>query len=181
MKISTDWTLVLQEEISAQEVLINDLNLSLTAPMSPTTTRGTQSLEEKESHLAKSQLGFINLFAEPLWAVGATAFFPGMQHGLTQIRENKQVWMTKVRPPLTNVLVEPSSSSTAVSMEANPTSPQSPVTKGDEGKMGVRTVVSSSDLNGEGVKMGRDMRRERSFSSLMFWRKKGRHQKQQSD
>src|SRR5271154_912138 len=126
MKISTDWTLVLQQEISAQECLMDDLNISLTVPMSPTTTRGTtQSLEEKESHLAKSQLGFINLFAEPLWAVGATAFFPGMQHGLTQIRANKQVWMTKVRPPLTNVPVEPSSpSTTTISIEANPRSPQ---------------------------------------------------------
>ena len=39
LNISKDWTLVLQQEISAQQDLVDDLNISLTQPMSPTTTR----------------------------------------------------------------------------------------------------------------------------------------------
>jgi hypothetical protein len=37
----------------------------------------------------------------------------------------------------------------------------------------IRKMASSSELNGSNGKAGR-MRRERSFSSLMFWKKKGR-------
>lgn len=141
--------------------------------MSPTTTRGTHTPtpSEQESHLAKSQLGFIDLFAEPLWAVGATAFFPGMELGLRQIKENKDVWMGKVIRPSAPQQVkgarvgETSSESTAISLEGNATRGKS-----DEG---VRNAFERGDMNGEGK---RNIRKERSFSSLIFWRKKGRRQ-----
>jgi hypothetical protein len=176
LNISTDWTLVLQQEISAQDELIDSLNISLTTPMSPTTSRGGSPLtpEEQESHIAKSQLGFIDVFAEPLWVIGATLFFPGMEHGVDQIRQNKHVWIKKIKPPpapphLTTKPIETASSSTALSTEETQSSAKS------DGA-GIRNVVSSDEL--KGGKKKRNMRKERSFSSLIFWRKKGREQQQ---
>lgn len=163
MDVSTDWTLVLQKEVSAQEDLVQHLNISLSQPISPTTTRGTApTAAEQESALAKSQLGFIDLFAEPLWNIGAELFFPGMQLGLRQIQANRAVWMSKAQqqqppPPMD----EATSSGSTITVTSTPES-------------GVRKVASSGDLNERGGAKGSRMRKERSFSSLMFWKKKGR-------
>lgn len=166
MNISTEWTLVLQQEISAQEDLVEDLKISFTQPMSPTTSRGTTlSAAEKESQLAKSQLGFINIFAEPLWNIGATAFFPGMAHGVEQIRENKQVWIQKMNKP-PNPLNGNSSVSTVGSTEGRKSEAGSEPT----------TRTATGENNGPPVsdEQKRVMRNTRSFSSLRFWRKKGK-------
>jgi hypothetical protein len=145
---------------------VHDLNISLTQPMSPTTTRGTTlSATEKESHLAKSQLGFIDLFAEPLWNIGA-AFFPGMTHGVEKIRENKQVWIRKINPP-SNPLDGNSSVSTVTSTEG----------RKSEGGTEPTTRTPTGENNGESDEQKRGMRSEKSFSSLRFWRKKGRQQR----
>ena len=184
MNVSTDWTLVLQKEIAAQDDVVSHLNINMHLPVSPTTTRGTTppTAAEQETALAKSQLGFIDLFAEPLWNIGARAFFPGMAHGVAQIRENRQVWMSKVSPPAKNGDGEATSSFSTVtsagvgekSEGSLPTTPQSGIAGGTTG-VGVtgevRKVVSSGDL-GIGNK-GNKMRRQRSFSSLIFWRKRG--------
>ena len=169
MNISTDWTLYLQQEISAQEDLVDDLNISLTQPMSPTTTRGTTlSATEKESQLAKSQLGFIDVFAEPLWNIGATAFLPGMTQGVEQIRQNKQVWIRKINPP-SNPLNGNSSVSTVASTEGR---------KSDGGTLPTtRTPTGENNGPPGSDEQKRGMRSERSFSSLRFWRKKGRQQR----
>jgi 3',5'-cyclic-nucleotide phosphodiesterase len=179
LSISTDWTLVLQKEVSAQEDLVETLNISLAIPMSPTTTRGTtQSAEEQESQLAKSQLGFIDMFAEPLWNIGAQLFFPGMTHGVNQIRENRQLWMSKVKPPPNdgaNSSVSTATSGTTGKSEGTVPTPRTPNPVGE----GVRKVLSSSDLNEDGRK--RDVRKERSFSSLIFWRKRAGQKSQRHD
>src|SRR5579862_7905221 len=76
LQISKDWTLVLQKEVGAQDDLMVALNIAPSYPLSPTTTRGkVPSAEEQEQTLAKSQLGFIDLFALPLWTIGAGLFF----------------------------------------------------------------------------------------------------------
>jgi hypothetical protein len=99
LTVSTDWTLVLQKEVSAQEDLVDELDIVMTVPMSPTTTRGTTPTKaEQEAQLAKSQLGFIDMFALPLWSIGANSFFTGMALGIDQINENRKVWMSKLLP-----------------------------------------------------------------------------------
>ena len=146
--------------------------------MSPTTSRGTtQSAQEQEAQLAKSQLGFIDAFAEPLWNIGAQVFFPGMMHGVVQIKENRQVWMAKIRPPTTQATHNDGAGSSfsttesgATTMKSEGTVPtprtQSGVTPGGE----VRKIASSSDLPDKPHK--KNVRKQRSFSSLVFWRKK---------
>ena len=178
MNVSKDWTLVLQKEIAAQEDVISHLNIDMHLPMSPTTTRGTTpTAPQQETALAKSQLGFIDLFAQPLWTVGATAFFPGMQHGVRQINENRQVWMEKLTPArLAAATDEGTSSFSTVTSTGGlageksegsvPTTPRS-VTRE------VRKVASSVELMEENNQGNVKMRKERSFSSLIFWRKRG--------
>ena len=168
--------------------------------MSPTTTRGTPpTASEQETALAKSQLGFIDLFAEPLWTIGAAAFFPGMQHGVQQIRENREVWMGKLTPPAPAAAASPvkpttgdegtSSFSTVTSRGMSgvggggvgeksassegslPTTPRSATVSSAPGE--VRKIASSGELGEENGGKGSKMRKERSFSSLIFWRKRG--------
>lgn len=182
MDISIDWTLVLQKEVSAQEDLIQYLNIPMPIPVSPTTTRGTTPTHaEQQSALAKGQLGFIDMFAEPLWHIGAELFFSGMQIGLRQIHANRAVWMSKVLPPEgehgkpegetgqggQRPGIDEATSS--VSTMTGTTKSDTVMTPDTE----IRKMASSSELNGSNGKAGR-MRKERSFSSLMFWKKKGR-------
>jgi len=201
LNVSKDWTLVLQKEIAAQDDVVSHLNIDMHLPMSPTTTRGTSppTASEQETALAKSQLGFIDLFAEPLWNIGATAFFPGMQHGVQQIRENREVWVRKLtpQPPAAPEAVKAtmgdegtSSFSTVTSTGMGgvgvksegsaPTTPRSITVPSAE----VRKVASSGELgeeNGAGNNgKGGKMRKERSFSSLIFWRKRGGQRQRQS-
>ena len=186
MNVSKDWTLVLQKEIAAQEDVISHLNIDMHLPMSPTTTRGTTpTAPQQETALAKSQLGFIDLFAQPLWTVGATAFFPGMQHGVRQINENRQVWMEKLTPArLAAATDEGTSSFSTVTSTGGlageksegsvPTTPRSVVVGGGGSvTREVRKVASSVELMEENNQGNVKMRKERSFSSLIFWRKRG--------
>jgi len=85
-----------------------------------------------------------------------------MQLGLRQIQANRAVWMSKAQqqqppPPMD----EATSSGSTITVTSTPES-------------GVRKVASSGDLNERGGAKGSRMRKERSFSSLMFWKKKGR-------
>jgi len=182
LDISTDWTLVLQKEVSAQEDLVQHLNIPMSIPVSPTTTRGTTPTHaEQQSALAKGQLGFIDMFAEPLWHIGAELFFPGMQIGLRQMHANRAVWLSKVLHPEG---VESKQEADTVQSKHRPTmdeatssvSTMTGTTKSDTmttPESGIRKMASSSELNGSNGKPTR-MRKERSFSSLMFWKKKGR-------
>jgi hypothetical protein len=201
LNVSTDWTLVLQKEIAAQEDVISHLNIDMHLPMSPTTTRGTPpSAPQQETALAKSQLGFIDLFAQPLWTIGATAFFPGMQHGVRQIQENRQVWMEKLTPARPTAATDEgtSSFSTVTSTgglageKSEGSVPTTPVVGGGGGggsgsvRGEVRKVASTAELVEENNRGNIKMRKERSFSSLIFWRKRGgqrqsqqQHQQQQ--
>ena len=174
---------MLQKEISAQDEVVDHLNISMHQPMAPPTTRNgqPQSHQEQESQLAKSQIGFIDLFANPLWTIGSQLFFSGMQHGVNQICENRKVWAAKmnptaVPPPLPLHKDEGTSSLSTMGTGTTETSvetPQTPYTRVE-----VRKIVSSSDLNDVSQKQG--MRKERSFSSLIFWRKRfGQKQQQQ--
>ena len=178
---------MLQKETSAQEELTSHLNIQISMPLSPTTTRGntTQSAEEKESHLAKAQLGFIDGFAEPLWNIGATLFFPGMAHGLEQIRENRKAWVRNVSPvvPTSDTGHEKGSSVSTVTSVAGTVELKSEEPPGtsetpkgaSSGTVGsVRKISSSGDLNEDSRKPR--VRKERSLSSFIFWRRKGAHQ-----
>jgi hypothetical protein len=182
LSIYTDWTSVLQKELSAQEEVVGHLNISMQPMAPPTTTSNGQppSPQEKESQLAKSQLGFIDTFANPLWTIGSELFFSGMLHGVNQIHENRNVWVvrmnqTAIPPPLplhkdegTSSLSTTATGTTETSVET----PQTPYTRVE-----VRRIVSSSDLND--VAQKQKMRKERSFSSLIFWRKKLNQKQQQ--
>jgi hypothetical protein len=167
--------------------------------------------------LAKSQLGFIDLFAEPLWRVGAEIFFPGMLPGLSQIRSNRAIWVSKLSPPTAttdisdvtkDIPIERSrtppretlrvahcgslSTSTTASggkSDTTPTSPprslvtsapksptksegrMSPVKSAVKSAFGPRRFLSNASLNERRGKVS-GMRKERSFSSLIFWRKR---------
>jgi hypothetical protein len=180
LDISTDWTLVLQKEVSAQEDLVHHLNIPLSLPVSPpptrtTTTTTTPTPAEQESTLAKSQLGFIDMFAEPLWNIGAELFFPGMQFGLHQIQANRAVWMSKIQHQQQQqgrpVMDEATSSGSTMTGTTKSDTVTMTTSTPDDG--GIRKVASSAELNGNGGKATR-MRKERSFSSLMFWKKRGR-------
>jgi hypothetical protein len=173
LTISTDWTLVLQKEVSAQEDLVDELDIVMTVPMSPTTTRGsTPTKAEQDSQLAKSQLGFIDLFALPLWSIGANTFFTGMSIGIDQINENRKVWMSKLLP-------EASAKSGSAGGEGE--SLGSTVATDSEGAASaVRKVTSHSDVMEDSVRGGRGMRKEKSFSSLLFW-KKSKSRRQAAD
>src|SRR5277367_4169634 len=172
MNVSTDWTLVLQKEIAAQEDVISHLNIDMHLPMSPTTTRGTPpTATQQETALAKSQLGFIDLFAQPLWSVGATAFFPGMQHGVRQITENRQVWMGKLTPARPAAVMDEGTSSFSTvtstgglagdkSEGSVPTTPRSVVGGGGGGSVReVRKVASSGELMEENNQGNNKMRK----------------------
>ena len=181
---------MLQKEIAAQEDIVSHLNLDMHLPMSPTTARGTPpSASEQEIALAKSQLGFINVFAEPLWNIGATAFFPGMQQGVQQIRENREVWISKLTPTKSATDEGTSSFSTVTSTGMTgmaeksegsaPTTPRSGIaggvtTKAQPGE--ARKPASAAELMEEDKvshNIASKMRKVRSFSSLIFWRKRG--------
>jgi hypothetical protein len=171
LPVSTDWTLVLQKEVSAQEDLVDELDIVMTVPMSPTTTRGsTPTKAEQDSQLAKSQLGFIDMFALPLWSIGANTFFTGMALGIDQINENRKVWLSKVLPEAekpTSAGGEGESLGSTVATDSEGTA------------SAVRKVTSHSDVMEDSVRGGRGMRKEKSFSSLMFWKKsKARQQAQ---
>ena len=166
---------MLQKEISAQEELVQSLNITLSGPISPTTTRGTTpTAAEQESQLAKSQLGFIDLFAEPLWRVGAELFFPGMALGLAQIHDNRQVWMRKITAEAPRPVLDEGTSSvstltsgTVKSGDTAPT-PGSPTSHSEQ----LKRVLSNDGVGKSHHSPVRPMRKEKSFSSLMFWKKK---------
>ena len=186
LQISTDWTFNLQKEIGAQEDLMISLNITPSFPLSPTTTRGQPpTAEQQEQNLAKSQLGFITTFAEPLWTIGADLFYPGMKHGLTIIRANRQIWMDKASPLPARTKNTPAdgadssistvTTATGKSEGTVPTPRSPPVGEAVGGSeiLGPRKVASTSSLNGETRRRGR-LRKERSLSSLWFWKKRGR-------
>jgi len=149
------------------------LHIAPSFPLSPTTTRGqVKSAEQQEQALAKSQLGFIDTFAEPLWAIGASLFFPGMQHGLNIIHENRQVWLSKITPKKTggDSSISTMTSVATTKSEGTVPTPLSPPAPGD----GIpRKVASTSSLNGDtDSRRQRHVRKERSLSSLWFWKRR---------
>jgi hypothetical protein len=171
--------LVLQKEVGAQDELMSALSIAPSFPLSPTTTRGqTKSAEQQEQALAKSQLGFIDTFAEPLWAIGADLFFPGMQYGLNIIRENRQVWMSKCAPATSNTDVQKTtnggdssvSTMTDATAKSEGTAP-TPLSVPPMPEHEPRKVASSNTLNGDS-RRHRNIRKERSLSSLWFWKKR---------
>jgi hypothetical protein len=111
--------------------------------------------EDKSTQLAKSQLGFIDLFAEPLWRIGAETILSGMSIGLHQIRENRQIWVQKVSP------VSGSSTTAPGTLETKRES----LDRGNTS--GPRKFMSTTSL-----KERRPVRKERSFSSFIFWRRR---------
>ena len=184
--MSTDWTLVLQKEVSAQEDLVDELDIVMTGPMSPTTTRGsTPTKAEQESQLAKSQLSFIDMFAAPLWSIGAEAFCTGMALGVDQIHENRKVWMSKVLP------ASPTDGSEQDKREeqrergvgadslAGESFASTAATESEGTVGGVRKITSNPDVK-ESSRGRRGMRKEKSYSSLMFWKKSKVRQQTQS-
>jgi hypothetical protein len=185
LTVSRDWTLVLQKEISAQEDLADELDIVMNAPMSPTTTRGsTPTKAEQESQLARSQLGFIDLFAQPLWSIGANAFCTGMSIGVDQIHENRQVWMSKIQPspPAPDDVQQDKGEEdkrdggvdAAGSLGGEGESLGSTVATESEGTTPadrLRKVTSNPDVKKESSRWRRGMRKERSYASLIFWKK----------
>jgi len=171
MDISTDWTIVLQKEISVQQDLVQHLNIQLQAPLSPTTNRGSPTTaQEQELALAKSQLGFIDVFAEPLWNIGAELFFPGMQSGVEQIRENRRVWMSKANPELergTPSFSTMTSETATAEGRSEGTAPTPWTTSGTDGMK-----TSAGEVTHVEEPQRRNMRKERSFPSLLFWKRK---------
>lgn len=179
---------MLQQEVRAQDDLTSHLNISMPSPMSPTSRRGAvPSAQEQELHLAKSQLGFIDSIAEPLWNIGATLFFRGMTHGLEQIRENRQVWMSKIVAIETSKeskIEKDSSVSTVTSGETtvgqSDVTVPTPLTPSATATNELRKVSSNMDLNGDDVRRRR-VRKERSFPTLIFWRRKAGRKVQQRE
>jgi hypothetical protein len=101
-----------------------------------------------------------------------------MKHGLLQIRENRQIWLAKVTPPLQHPTHNDSTGSSLSTTESAATTTQSegttPTPRTRSGATSipgeVRKIASSSDLPDKS--RGRDVRKERSFSGLAFWRKR---------
>jgi len=136
--------------------------------------------------MAKGQIFFIDTFAYPLWNIGSQLFFPGMQYGVQQIKQNRKVWEGKLQEASTprgeikhaedESFSTLNSATTAVSGDrSDATTIATPRTTSaviEGGETSIRKTASNSDLSEEKAAQKRAMRKERSFSSLIFWKRK---------
>jgi len=109
-----------------------------------------------------------------------------MQYGVQQIRQNRKVWEGKLQEATTprgeikHAEEESFSTLNSVTTAASgdksevTTIPTPRTTSGviEGGEASLRKTASNSDLSEEKAAQKRAMRKERSFSSLIFWKRK---------
>ena len=86
--IAAKWTKILQDEFARQGDMERKLGI-------PTTLFGGPPEIGNITKLANSQIGFMNIFACPLFEA-VTDILPGMQFAVDEIKANQQVWKAKI-------------------------------------------------------------------------------------
>jgi hypothetical protein len=174
-----DWTSALQKELGAQEELVGQFHISV--PASPV-REAIESEEERQANLAKSQLSFIDIFAAPLWKIGAESFFPGMRRGLTQIAENRQAWNKLMTDSINKVDGMSSFSTITSAMNTNGgkndgVGLSSAVTADNSRAEASLKNVSCAETDESDLVKRMKVRKQRSLSGFRFWRwSGGKHQ-----
>ena len=86
--IAAKWTDILQDEFARQGEMEKKLGI-------PTTLFGGPPEIGNLTKLANSQIGFMNIFARPLFEA-VTDILPGMQFAVDEIKANQRVWKAKI-------------------------------------------------------------------------------------
>ncbi|CAD0090811.1 unnamed protein product [Aureobasidium mustum] len=86
--VAARWAVILTDEFSNQGAMEKELNL-------PTCLFGGPPDREDLVKLAESQIGFMSIFAGPLFE-GITAIFPAMGFSTVEIESNRTVWEEKI-------------------------------------------------------------------------------------
>ncbi|KAI9756849.1 MAG: hypothetical protein M4579_003685 [Chaenotheca gracillima] len=86
-EVAAKWATILTDEFARQASMEKDLEIpsALFAP----------PIRDSLVELGKSQIGFMNLFALPLFQ-GVTDLLPGMQFSVDQMHSNKATWQRKI-------------------------------------------------------------------------------------
>lgn len=86
--VAARWAVILTDEFSNQGAMEKELNL-------PTCLFGGPPDREDLVKLAESQIGFMSIFAGPLFE-GITAILPAMSFSTVEIESNRTVWEEKI-------------------------------------------------------------------------------------
>ncbi|KAI9849682.1 MAG: 3',5'-cyclic-nucleotide phosphodiesterase [Sclerophora amabilis] len=116
--VAAKWATILTDEFARQASMENDLEIpsALFAP----------PIQDSVVELGKSQIGFMNLFALPLFQ-GVTDILPAMKFSVDQMQANKKAWEIKIdvennsrklRPIELKTSVSPRSGSPAATAQA---------------------------------------------------------------
>lgn len=95
--VATRWAAILIDEFANQGEMEKELNM-------PTCLFGGPPVRNDMKQTAMSQIGFMEMFAGPLFA-GMATLFPTMHFGIDEIHKNKGIW--KSRAEMTNAPVDP--------------------------------------------------------------------------
>lgn len=83
-EVATQWAKILTEEFANQGEMEDNLNI-------PSCLFGGPPVLNDESKMAGSQIGFMNLFAIPLFDT-MSHILPGMKFSIDELRTNKAIW-----------------------------------------------------------------------------------------
>jgi 3',5'-cyclic-nucleotide phosphodiesterase len=82
--VAKQWASILTDEFANQGEMEDELGI-------PTCLFGGPPEPGNLRKLAESQIGFMSMFAMPLFE-GVAALMPGMRFGVDELRKNKEVW-----------------------------------------------------------------------------------------
>ncbi|TID20831.1 HD-domain/PDEase-like protein [Venturia nashicola] len=86
--VASQWATILTDEFSNQGIMELELNI-------PTQLFGGPPVRDNIVKMGESQIGFMNIFARPLFE-SVTAILPPMQFSVDEILINKAVWQRKM-------------------------------------------------------------------------------------
>lgn len=86
--VAAQWAVVLTDEFANQGAMEKELNL-------PTCLFGGPPDRDDLIKLGESQIGFMNIFARPLFE-GVTDIFPTMEFSIAEMGNNKAIWEGKI-------------------------------------------------------------------------------------
>ncbi|KAI9817799.1 MAG: 3',5'-cyclic-nucleotide phosphodiesterase [Pycnora praestabilis] len=86
--VAAQWATILTDEFAHQGSMEKDLDI-------PTTLFGGPPIRDSILKMGESQIGFMNIFALPLFQA-VTDIFPAMQFVVNEVQANKAIWAKKI-------------------------------------------------------------------------------------
>ena len=87
-EVAAQWTMILTDEFARQASMESDLGI-------PSCSSLRSTCERKTIELGRSQVGFMNMFAIPLFQ-GVTDIMPAMQFCVDELQSNKAKWQVRI-------------------------------------------------------------------------------------